>query len=380
MGKFALLLAATAALAGLSSDALSGRGALASTMREAATEYRVLARSAAQAGVVRAEQRLLASFTTSSMQATFDGIPYTTTIDVAGEEALITSTGSASVPGSATPATFQVMARVKRSGGGDTPPFATYAVAVNGNLSLSGSGSLATYGSTSTDPEQANIRVHTNGILDVGSAATRVHGYGTYTTGVSGKTTNTFQPQSPTRQPLSQADSVQIPRITPQKVVAAYGATATVYKSVPGDSYAGRIENTTLPGGTRDNPKVYHIQGNALLTNVTVNGYAVFVADGRVDLSGVVQGTPNLGLAESAISIFTPGEITMGGGTTAYASLFGGSMSFKGTVDIWGNLVAGGNFTNGGGATIHYHAPAPKLYRAYGTGDPAFTLLAYRER
>lgn len=382
MGKLAILLALALSTVAIYHGSASGRG-LSDASRQAGEQQRfVLARSAAKSGWARAKQQLAGSFTGGVVTGANGTATYRTQMDVTGNEVVVTSVGSVPVAGSATPTRYTITYRLRKVGGDELPAFAKHAVAVNGNLSISGNGAIVTPGVAGPAGNELNVRVHANGTIHAGSSSTIVQGFGTYTGGATGKLASTFRPLSnPDSAPvLSRADSVRIPVIVPSKVVAAYGGVPTVYPYKPADYWDARLTGR-LPGGSRTAPAVYYVRGNALIYDLTFDGYAVVVADGRVDLGGTTQGVAQAGHAESALAVFTPGEVTMNGGANVYGSLFAGrGLGFNGNVDIWGNLTVGGHFDHGGGATIHYRPATASLFRPWGTGDPALQLLAFREQ
>ena len=382
MGKLALMLVLALAGAAVLHGSASGDG-LRENARQAGEQQRLaVARTAAKTGWARAKQALVADFVSGTVSGNNGGATYTTTVVVTGNEAIVTSVGSVLVPGRSATTDYQIVYRLESVGGDELPAFAEYAVAVDGDLSISGNGAIVEPGVTGAAANDLALRVHANGNLDSGSNSTIIQGFGSYTTSKSGKLTSTFRPISnPSGESvLAQKDSVSIPSVVPADILAAYGGAATTYPATT-DLMDVMLINMTLPGGTRENPVVYYVPGGALLQNVTFSGYAIFVADEMVKFKGVVQGTPTAGTTESALAVFTPGYLQMDGGAEAYASVVaGGGLSYNGNVDIWGNFAVGGDFSHGGGATVHY-VPAPEtLYRAWGVGDPALRLLAYREQ
>lgn len=383
MGRLALLFVLSIAGIAIFHGSASGDG-LRESARQAGEKQRLtLSRTAAKTGWARTKQALVADFKSDTLSGSNGPSSYETRVVVTGSEALVTSIGRTPIPGRAATTDYQIVYRLELVGVDDLPPFAEYAVAVEGNLDLSGNGAIVTPGVPGASGDSLSIRVHANGNLHAQSTATTVRGFGSYATSASGKLASTFQPRSnPDGAPLlSKTDSVSIPHVSPSEILATYRGTATVYRQSLLDFWTAQLVNRTLPGGTRDEPKVYYAQGNLSLTNVTVDGYAVFIAEGRVDIGGTVKGTPEPGLKESALSVFTPGEITMGGNSTVYGSLFaGGGLSYNGTIDIWGNLVVGGDFSHSGTATIHYRPAASSLYSTWDQTDPALKLLAYREQ
>ena len=382
MGKLALLLVLALGAVAVYHGASSGHGLTSAANQAAEVQRRVLARSAAKTGWQRAKQDLVGGFAARTVTGRNGAASYTVTTTLAGAEAVVVSEGRIPIPGKSAQTRYTLAYRLRAVGGGDTPAFAEYAVAVNGSMGMSGNGAIVRPGVPGPAGDSLGIRVHANGNLHAGSGSTVVQGFGTYTTSATGKLANTFRPRTNTgrQPPLAQADSVRIPRVVPAQVVAAHGGATRTYPYDPSEYWDAEIREP-LPGGTRDNPAVYYVQGNALLVNLTVNGYAIIVADGRVKVGGHLRGTPESGRKESAVAVYASRDIVIKGGANVYASLFAnGGLDYKGNVDIWGNLIVGGDFAHGGGAAVHYVPPAPSLFATWAEGDPALELVAFREQ
>ena len=381
MGKFALILILAAAGTAVYHGASSGEGLASAAGQASEAQRRVLARSAAKTGWQRAKQELVGGLSAGTITGRNGGASYTVTTTLAGAEAIVVSEGRMPIPGKSDPTRYTLTYRLRAVGGDDLPAFADYAVAVNGDMDMSGNGAIVTPGIPGPAGDSLGIRVHANGNLHAGSASTTVQGFGSYTTSATGKLGNTFQPRAnPSRDPaLSRTDSVRIPKVVPSQIVAAHGGATRTYPPNPSEYWDVEIREP-LVGGTRDNPAVYYVQGNALLVNLTISGYAIIVADGQVKVGGHLRGTPESGRAESAVAVYTSKDIVMNGGANVFASLFAnGGLDYNGNVDIWGNLIIGGDFAHGGGATVHYVPPAPSLFGTWAGGDPALELLAFRE-
>ena len=381
MGKLALLLVLAATGAAVYHGASAGQTAVGSAAQAAEVQRSALSRAAAKTGWERAKQDLAVSFAGGTRTGQNGGSSYTVTTTVSGDEAVVVSEGRTPAPGMR-PATRYTLTYRLRAKGGGVPPFAANAMTVGGDLLMSGNGAIVTSGVAGPAGDSLNIHVHANGRIHAGSASTVVEGFGSHTGGATGKLQTTFQPRTnPDASPLlTQADSVHIPRVVPAEAVAAYGGATRTYPPTA-DFWDARIRGH-LPGGTRDRPAVYYVQGNALLLDVTVSGYAVFIADGEVGTGGgFVKGTPEPGRDESALAIITPSAINMQGGSDVHASLFAdGGLRYNGNVDIYGSLTAGGDFAHGGGATLHYVPASPGLFRPWAQGEPVMELLAYREQ
>jgi len=340
-----------------------------------------MARTAAKSGWARVKHDLVNEFQTVSVKGSNGTTSYRGNAVVNGREAVVTLTGLASIPGRADTTRYKITYRLESVGGDQTPEFASRALAVDGDLTMSGNGSIVSPGLPGPQGDAMNVQVHANGNIHAGSGSTVVEGFGTYASSKSGKINSTFRPRAnPSNAPvLQKTDSVYIPTVVPSEILAAYGGADTFYPA--GSFYAIKLQNVTLPGGTRDDPMVYYVKGGAALINVTFDGYALFIAEGEVKLQATVTGTPEAGRNESALAVFTTGEVSMAGGSEAHASLHtNGGLRYRGGVDIYGNLIVAGDLSNGGGATIHSVPTTPSLFRTWGWVDPAFRLAAYREQ
>ena len=382
MGKLALLLVLAVGGIAIYHGASSGQGLTGAADQAAEAQRRVLARSAAKTGWQRVKQDLVGGFAAGTVTGQNGSASYTVTTTLAGSEAVVVSEGRMPIPGKSAQTRYTLTYRLRSVGGDNLPAFAEYAVAVDGDMEMSGNGAIVSPAFPGPRGDSLRVRVHANGNLHAGSGSTVVQGFGTYSTSATGKLSNTFRPRgnSANAPVLTKTDPIDIPTVVPSEILAAYGGATRAYPTSPNRYWNADIRGT-LSGGTRDNPAVYYVPGNAILSNLTVEGYAVFVADGRVDIGGTVRGTPDAGRTESALAIFTAGEVTMNGGANAYASIVAdGGLDFKGNVDIYGSLIVGGDFRHGGGATVRYVPATPGLFKPWADGDPALELVAFREQ
>lgn len=386
MGKLTVLLA----ILGFGVFAIrqtSGTSRTLFGVQSAATDdaAEVIARSSALAGFTRAEQALTESFEDVTLSGAFEGASYTTTVSVTvpNRQATVTSRGILN-RSFAPPDTFEIHALVMPlADPEELPEFLNYGMLVGGDLSISGSSEIVTMGFADPDGTY-NPLVHTNGDLNIGSASTRVSGFGSYSGMQTGKSsTGTFRPpyNPDGLPPLEKKDPVEIPTFDPDAIVDAYG---TLVMDVPdgGDYWDYVFQDVTLTGGTREDPAIYRIHGNAKLLNIVVDGYAVFVVDGHTNAGGSVRAInpdpeyPN----QSQIAIYTGGELSMIGGAELHAQVVAeGGLSFRGNVDIYGSLVTHSNFSNGGGATMHIRPASPALSRPWQEGTAGIGVLAYTE-
>jgi hypothetical protein len=379
MGKLLLILVLSASTLGLY-HAVSVSGDVHGRAVQSTERHQLaLARTAAQTGWARAKQALMLNFVTTTIQGENEGTPYTTTATVTGDRALVVSTGRLPRPRGMGETTYRITYALRKNPAlTPRPRFMDYALVVDGNMSFSGSSTIVEPGVTDGSRDTLSIVVHANGTLSRGGSSV-VQGFGTYTTAAAPGISGGFQPlYNPKGLPTVYASPrVSIPAINPDALVAEDGVD---YEYPPGVSFSGR----TLPGGTRLDPKIYRFRGNVSLTDVTVAGYAVFVADGHIILSKTVRGqtTGYSGPQESALALYTPGTISIGGSSVVYAQIVAGSgVWFTGSVSVYGSMVVGGNYSQGGSSVLHYRPASPGLTQGFtGRPDPGFTLLAVREQ
>lgn len=380
MGKLALILVLAASAAGLH-HASSAAGGLRGSADQSAEQQRLVqARVAAQTGWARTKQALSRSFAGTTVTGTNDGTPYVTTAVVTGDNALVTSVGRAPRSGGTGETTYTIVYSLLNNVTRLTPRprFLDYAIAAGGNVSFSGTADVVRLGVTDRSRDTTTLTVHANGTLSAGGGSV-IRGFGTYTAGVTAGTSDSFRPAY---NPRSQAvvrrtGALDIPLVNPDALVAEDGVD---YPYPLGTS----LSNVVLPGGTRLAPAIYRFRGDVALSNVTVTGYAVFVADGNVTVSGTVQGQPlgYTGPQESALAIYTPATVRMGGHATLYAQIVASSgVSYEGGVRLFGSAVVGGNYTQSGTSAVHYRPASPALSQGFtGRPGPGATLLAVREQ
>lgn len=349
-------------------------------MQSAEQQQTELARVAAQTGWARAKQALAQSFAAGSISGTTDGTDYQTTTVVSGDRATVTSVGRRARTGRTGETTYTVVYTLRRNASGlsPRPRFMRYAVVAGGDVSFSGSSDVVELGVTDATRDTTTLTVHANGRLSAGGSSV-VQGFGTYTGGAASGIETNFRPL---HNPLGLAtvrpsERIEIPIVDPDAMVAR---DRLDYSYPAGTSLSG----TLLPGGPREAPKVYRFRGAASFTNVRVVGYAVFIVDGNVSVSGTVQGDAlgYTGPQESPLAIYTPGTLSMGGNARLYAQVVANAgLSYNGNARIYGSVVVNGNYSQGGTATLHYRPASAALTQGFtGRLGPGFTLLAVREQ
>lgn len=381
MGKLALLLVLAATAAGLHHASTAGKG-LRSTAAQSAEQQRlVLTRTAAQSGWARAKNALAQNFVGSTITGENEGIAYTTTSVVTGARALVTSVGRMPQTGRSGETTYTIVYSLLKNVSGalnPRPRFMTYAITAGGSMMFTGSSDVVQLGVTDASRDTTTLAVHANVRLNAGGSSV-IRGFGHYSGSVAPNVDANFQPVYNPRglATVRQTPAVDIPPIVPDDLVAQDG----VDYSYPGGT---SLSNVVLPGGTRADPAIYRFRGAVSLSDVTFAGYVIIVADGNVSGAGTVQGQSigYTGPQESALAIYTPGTVNLGGNAQVYAQIVAGAgMAYTGSVRVYGSVAVRGDYSQGGSAMVQYRPSSAALTQVF-TGRPglAFTLLAVREQ
>lgn len=378
MGKLFLILALSASTVGLYHAVSVGEGFGGTAAQSAERHQLALTRAAAETGWARAKQALMVNFVSTTITGTNDGTPYTTTATVTGDRALVVSIGRLPRPRRSGETTYRSVYHLRKNPVlSPRPRFLDYAFIADGDVDFGGSATVIQRGVTDASKDTLSIVVHANGTLSRSGSST-VQGFGTYTVGVAPGISGAFQPlyNPKSLATVRQAPHVPVPPVVPDQLVAKGGVDVT-YPS-------GTTLTGIVPGGTRVKPIVYRVRGSLTLTNVTVTGYAVFIADGDINFNKSVQGQTlgHTGPQESALAFYTPASVNVGGSSVVYGQIVaGGGVRYTGSVSIYGSLAVGGNYTQGGSSTLYYRPASPGLTQGFtGRPDPGFTLLAVREQ
>ena len=383
MGKAALLLVVLSAGL-LATRQFSDVGASVSSSEGRATEnaYQILARSNALAGFTRLEQALTASFTSTTLSGAFEGGTYTATADVVGAEAAITTEGLYTRP-NGDETKVQIRALIVPVTGAlpaDYSGVIDYSVLAGGNLTLGGTADIVSRGG-GNDSTYAPL-VHTNSDLIIGSGSSQVQGFGSYTGTATGPIASAFVPpyNSDGSPVVAQSAAIPLPPIDPASLASVFGVDYEYTASVSGTP-AFSASNDTLQGGTREAPAVYLIHGDATLSNVIVNGYAVFIVDGNAILSGSTRAISPTGVpVESQIAMIATGAITLSGNSSIYGHLFAeAGLKYGGATDIYGSVMTHNSLSLSGTTKIHAYPSPPAFGELWVTGALALKVLAYTE-
>src|SRR5690606_32509722 len=385
MGKAALLIIAASLAMGSMYSLAAKDDARQAEARLSKHQYEVLARNAALAGYNRAKQALADNFDAAPAQlkGTYAGTDYNVSITRDGDVATISAKGVATAA-DGTDVDFQIKSSIRKELSVDiadiAPPFMRYAVITDKDLQLNGNILMDLYVDGNED-NTLNANMHTNGMLTIKGMAATVRGFGTYVTGASGSPatalTKTFNPYSnPTNEPVSrQASKIEIPEFDAAKFLSK----VNVDKSSTGEVQLSGTYN--LPG-TRENPFVWHINGDLSASGgVQINGYALFIVEGDITLSGNFRGSSTYtGSDESNIALYASGKVTMSGNADLYGQIYSeGGVELKGTPRVYGSITSKGTVTLSGTPDILYRKASPALTTIFEDPEVYYNQVAYSE-
>ncbi len=365
MGKAALIAVAAFAVISTMYTGNTKKGLLKVSERVANHQYDALARSAAVNGFNLAKQALTESFAATRLEGTFDRAAYNVSISVSGDFATVIST--ANIPNaSSDESEYRIRAEFRRRAEAPTmaesaPDFMSFAVMTEDDLRISGNaGAASAYADASMD---ANF--HTNGNLTVdGKGTRRIAGQGTYVSGISGKHADTkFDPVSGGA-PTSSTSTVDLPDFDIDQYLDLVSADYSTESTT--------LSGTYSPGGTRDNPFVYHVDGDLTVGDLTVDGYVLFLVEGDINFTGNARvGASGYGDSdESSMAFYSGDEITMNGSTEVWGQLYSADdFTIGGTADLYGSITSGGELSLKGDPVFHYRQASPALTTIW-NGDP----------
>ena len=349
-------------------------------------EYAVLARSVAIAGTERAKQHLAISFTEESFQGYFDQGTYDVDVTISGSTATIVSAGSVAASGNSyVTRTVRVVIQPVTSA---VPPLFGKGLLVGGDLFIGGSGDVMAIGVTDSTSSALNASVHTNSNLDVDGDDANVAGFGTYSGSIDAPHADVvFDPNyNPDGDPVvTYSEPVYIPVFDPLQIANEFGIDVNVETDMPGSWSASGSWNChltgTLPGGSAAHPLVIYCPGSLRLESLLVEGYAIFIGEGRTRIDRIVQSDVSTypDGETSSLAIYSPGDILMNGSDEVWAQLYtNGTLQFRGEINIYGGLVTSGSLDIRGGATIHYR-PMPEVLIPRRELMAGFRMVAYSE-
>lgn len=145
------------------------------------------------------------------------------------------------------------------------------------------------------------------------------------------------------------------------KAIKSNGTEVTAYNAATGMLDIAAGATLTLPGGTKDDPKIYYLKGGKLNGNskLIINDYVVIMTDGSLDFSGgtVINnagaGPPEKLMVYSSGNLSTEIKINGGAGFAGVVYSPGGTVTYSGGGNIFGATVAG-KVNMQGNAQFHY--------------------------
>lgn len=379
MGK-AALLAVAALIVTSSYYTMSTQDGQAGAARVTAQyQLEVLARNAAMAGYDQARQDIadagtFAPFTNGvTLDGSFSGASYETTISSDGNAATIESTGTAGDGSNAAHFTISAVVGARASAASSVPPFLAYALVTEDDLLLNGN-----IGGYVDEETTLNANFHTNGNLHVNGNAADVSGFGTF---VGSGTSNPPQALANTFQPNHNPDELSTAYSAPPVDIPTFDADAFLENVAVDETSPGTVAlaGTIDPGGTREDPYIWHVKGDLVSTGgATIHGYVVFVVDGDINVSGnLTAGADN---DESNVALYAGDDITINGNVQIHGQIYAdNNVTLSGTPDIHGSIASRSSVTLNGTPGIHYR-PASSALAAIFSDESALHLLSYYEQ
>ena len=384
MDKLALIIVGILVMTGSQLVMNSQSNLAQSETRLAKDQYEILARNAALAGLERVQQKLADSFHSyGNVTGTNDGASYEVHATTNGsDEVMVQSMGMAYATDGDT-VEFYIQAKFKRRTilPSEAPPFMRYAVISDEDLILRGNLTGQVY--AEGDPaNQLNANMHTNTNLQGIGNSFLVNGFGTYQLTASpseASLADNFDPNhNPANAPVCyQSEEVPIPTITP----ATLAGSLAVDSTSPGDILL--VGSRTY--GTRDNPYIWHIEGNLSIhsSGTIINGYVMFLVDGAADLRGNIEvGTSGYtGGDESNIAIYTGLGVRMRGNSEIWGQIYSnGGVEFEsGTPTVYGSITTKGGVDFRGTVNIFYRKASPALTKPFQPDVYVLDRIAYSE-
>ena len=392
MGKAVMMAVAAFGILGSYYAMGTQNGMMEAQKRVVDYQKEVLARNAALVGHDRAEQMLTDQFPSSAVNTTingtYEGVPYTVYVSTDGgaitppdgtltfntgtDEGVILSVASwKDAKGDPKPA-YRIKTNYARKtvASSEVPGWMENAITAGGDVTLKGNSETSLDGieARGDERDERNADIHANGDLHI-NGNVYVQGFAT-TAQYAYLTSNVkIEPYyNPTdADPVQKGvASVEIPPFDAAAFVTKMGGADRT--DVGGRHISGN-EDFDL-GGTRENPYVWYVTGGRLEIsgNVKFSGYVLFVAEEGFKITGNVNlGEGFDGPEESNIAIYTAkdGAIDLGGNTTLYGQIFAGErvdVTTKGNVDIYGNIVTGGDVVLKGNINLRYRSPSAAFW------------------
>src|SRR5690606_2200684 len=343
------------------------------------------ARNAALAGYHVAKQRLAEDFagTPQTLSGTYTSEAYIVNVTLNGNKATIKSVGTASA--AETDVNYTVDATIEREVIGGlaekAPPFMRYAVISEEDLELNGNILMDLYVEGNYE-NTLNANMHTNGSLTVHGMAATVRGFGTYVNSAYATPFKALEKAfNPYNNPNNDAVTQRVPRVD----IPEFNAADYLSKIGSDQTSTGPVSlsGTLNLGGTREDPYVWYIQGDLSASGgVHINGYALFIVDGNVELSGDFRASQSVhtGADEGNVAIYAKGVVEMGGNADLYGQVYSeGGVVLHGTPRVYGSIASKGPVTLSGTPDIFYREAAPALTTIFEDPEVHYKLLSYSE-
>ena len=386
MGKAAILIIAASIAMGSMYSLAAKDDARQAEARLSTHQYEVLARNAALAGYNRAKQALTDDFAgaPAELTGTYAGSDYEVKIVKNGDVASITAIGTTATAGGSE-VDFTIKSDVEKEMyveiGEKAPPFMRYAVTSEGDLSLNGNVLMDLY-VDANDNNTLNANMHTNGNLLITGEALTVRGFGTYVTSAVATPSSALQTAF---DPYWNPDNDDVTSKVTRVDIPEFDVTEFLSK-VDTDKTTGAVNlsGTYDLGGTRENPYVWHVQGDLTASGGTkIKGYTTFVVEGNVSLSGNVDASEDsyAGGDESSVAFYASGNVDLSGNAKVYGQIFAGTgVSFlSGTPRVYGSVASKGVVALAGTPKIYYRVASPALTTIFEEPKPRYNMLSYSE-
>jgi hypothetical protein len=396
MGKAALFAIIAFGVMGAYYGLNTQRGMFDTSERIAGHQHEILARNAAMAGYNHARQMLTESFANyASGPKTFEDGAFEVSVNASLTEATITAKGYSQLTSGLSSlsslddklVTYIIEAKVKKENlftiAEEPPAFMQYGLITEGDLTLDGNVSVDTLRIAGSEGLVYNANVHTNSKLTVQGNAALVRGFGTYVTASNVRQLDVFKPyHNPTNDPVvKKTTAIDIP-------AASFDPVALATKMLPQEMTAGDVSlsggyDFKAKGATRENPYIWHVDGNLNIAgNTTLSGYVMFIVSGSINVNGNVEMGSHEGPGESNFAFYAGDDVVFGGNAeTVNGQIFAkDDIVFNGTPKIVGNLCAGDKTDLKGTPNIYYVPASPALTTVWQVPETRLTLLSYNEK
>ncbi len=381
MDKLALIVVGIFVMTGTNLGINSQNNLAQSETRLAKDQYEILARNAALAGLDRVKQKLADDFHSyGNITGANDGASYVVNAITNGpNEVTVRSTGLAYVADGDS-VEFNVQTKFKRRTilPKHAPPFMRYAVITDEQLILQGN--IYIEGDAANE---LNSNVHTNDKLRMNGNAALTKGFGTFKLVAipsEAALADNFVPiYNPGNAPTCfQADEVPIPTMDP----GTLALTLVIDSTATGGLV---ISNDIHFGGTREDPYIWHVQGDLLIQGggTTIDGYHMFLVEGQADIRANVEvgNSGYNGGEESSIAFYTGIGVQLRGGAQVNGQIYsnGGIEFYAGTPAVYGSITTKGEVDFRGDVNIYYREPSPGLTQEFQVNIDVLERIAYSE-